>query len=227
MTKAAILQSNYLPWPGYFDLISSVDKLVLYDTAQYTKNDWRNRNRIKTEKGLRWLTVPVRTAGRLGQAINEVELDGQDWPRSHLSQLEQAYSGAPFYECTMEAIKPVLLSGHAYLSELNEALIRIFCQKLDIRTPLVRSEALPHKGTATEKIAQLCQGVSATTYVSGPAAQCYLDVDFLARSGIAVEWFDYPPTIPYTQQWGEFEPGVSTIDLLFNCGAGAGDYVKR
>src|SRR5688572_14117403 len=95
--RVAILQSNYIPWRGYFDILGSVDEFIIYDIVQFTKNDWRNRNRIRTANGLQWLTIPVKTSGRFGQTIAETDVDGTAWAGSHWKSISQAYARAPFF----------------------------------------------------------------------------------------------------------------------------------
>jgi hypothetical protein len=120
MTKRiAIVQSNYLPWKGYFDLMASVDEFVLYDDVQYTRRDWRNRNQIKTPQGLQWLTVPVRVKGKYHQSIRETEIDDEsDWASDHLKALSLNYRKAPFHNDVMGLLEPLLCSAPAMLSSL-------------------------------------------------------------------------------------------------------------
>ena len=225
MTRLVVLQSNYLPWRGYFDLIATADHLIVYDTAQFTKNDWRNRNRIKTASGPKWLTVPVVTAGRFGQPIDAVEIAGQDWAESHLSLIRQSYADAPYLDVMLETITPSLTVGHTHLSALNRDLIERLCAQLDIHTPITDAREHPHTGDATQKLVDLCRSVGATTYVSGPAAKSYLDEGALAEIGVAVEWYNYAGYPDYPQHHGAFDPQVSIIDLLAETGGAARSYM--
>lgn len=221
-----MLQSNYLPWKGYFDLIASVDQMIIYDTAQFTERDWRNRNKIKTGQGLKWLTVPVVKSGRFGQSVEEVEIRGQDWVQRHLSLIEHSYGEAPYYANMRALIEPALRAGHTRLSSLNRDLMERVCQALGITTALSWSRDFPHGGDANQKLVDLCQAAGASVLVCGPAAQSYLDTARLAALGVSVEWFDYSGYREYPQRHGAFEHGVSIIDLLAETGPDARAYLK-
>lgn len=227
MKRVAVLQSNYIPWRGYFDLIAAVDEFVVYDDAQYTTNDWRNRNIIKTREGPLWLTVPVRRAGRFGQTIREAEIDGDAWRAKHWRSITQAYARAPFIDELRRVLGPIYEGpGCRMLWELNRDLTRAINEYLGIRTVMATTAglSLPHDRNA--KLVEICRRAGATTYVSGPAARAYLDAGAFTAADIAVEWFDYQGLAEYPQQWGPFEPRVSVIDLLANCGPGSGRHMR-
>jgi len=97
MKKIAISQSNYIPWKGYFDLINIVDEFVIYDDAQYTKNDWRNRNKVQTQNGPTWLTIPVDTKGKLNQSISQAQVLNQLWRAKHWKTIAQSYAKSPYF----------------------------------------------------------------------------------------------------------------------------------
>lgn len=226
MTRVVITQSNYLPWKGYFDLIAAADHVVIYDSAQFTKGDWRNRNQIKTASGNKWITVPVKTQGRLGQAINAVQISNPNWAKRHIGQLSASYGDMPYYNEIMAMISSTLLSGQTYLTPLNVELIRVICDFLDINTPISFSENYQHEGSASEKVLQICEALKATTYISGPAAKSYLDTTLFEKASIKVEWFDYNGYPEYEQKWGAFDHYVSILDLLFHFGPNAAQYMK-
>lgn len=226
MSRTVILQSNYLPWRGYFDLVASADTLVIYDTVQFTKNDWRNRNRIKTANGPQWITVPVHQK-TLEQTVNETEIDGEHWVRKHLKSLELNYAKAAYLGAILPELRAHLEAGETRLSALNERLMRWVMDAMEIRTDICRSEDIPHDGDPTKKLVDICKATNATTYLSGPAAKAYLDESRFADNGIAVQWFDYGPYPDYRQQHGPFEPRVSVIDLLLNCGTAAAGYLSQ
>lgn len=219
MRRVAIVQSNYLPWRGYFDLIASVDEFVLYDDAQYTRRDWRNRNAIKTPQGTAWLTVPVRAKGRFTQSIRETEIDGDAWRSAHWKSIRQHYARARHAAEAFAMLAPVF-EGPAptMLSDLNRSLIESVCGYLGIRTALSTSAGIDLPEGRTAKLVALCRRAGATTYVSGPAARDYLDEAEFRAAGIEVEWFGYEGYPEYPQLWGAFEPHVSVIDLIANCG---------
>ena len=227
MKKLAIVQSNYIPWKGYFDLIAAVDEFVLFDTAQFTKRDWRNRNRIKTADGLCWLTVPVRSKGRQEQTIAETEIDGEKWAASHWRSLQLAYSRAPHYGEVAAMLKPFYLDRHyGHLSALNSELLGAICRYVGITTKISHSREAGAVSDKTERLSALCRQAGADIYYSGPAARGYLDEAAMARQGIRVVWFDYDGYAEYPQLWGPFVHNVSMLDLLFNCGRNAARYMK-
>ncbi len=225
MRRVAILQSNYVPWRGYFDLMDDVDVFIVYDEVQYTKNDWRNRNRLKTRSGLTWLTVPVRRDG-LDTRIDEARLDWtRDWTEKHRNQLAEAYREAPHWEPVASEFFGIIGKRHDRLSDLNLELMRWAAGRLGIATEIVRSTDLPGNGGKTGRLVGLVRAVGGTSYLSGPAARSYLDPDAFARAGIGVEYksYDYAP---YPQLWGEFEGAVSVLDLLLNTGPEARRHLK-
>jgi hypothetical protein len=220
--RAAILQSAYIPWKGYFDLIASVDVFVLYDDVQYTKNDWRNRNRIKTPNGLEWLTVPV--GQDIGRRIRDVLLNDPRWQAKHWKTLVANHARAAAFDAVAPLLAPLWLdTRHETLSGLNRALLEAVCGLLGIKTRLVWSWELDTEPSddRSARLAALCRSLGADTYVSGPAARAYLDTGLLERDGIRTEWFEYGPYPAYPQLWGPFAHEVSILDLLFNCGEDA------
>lgn len=227
MKRLAILQSNYVPWKGYFDLIASVDEFVLYDDMQYTRRDWRNRNRIKTPQGLQWLTVPVQAKGRFHQTIRETCIDGQAWADHHWKTLVSNYRRAPALDRTAAWLEPLYRQPWTHLSALNRGLIESVCQRLGIATRLSDSSDYALFDERSERLAAICEQAGARIYVSGPLARAYLDEAVFSRRGISVEWFEYGPYPEYPQLWGAFEHGVSILDLLFNCGDDARHFALR
>lgn len=223
--KVAILQSNYIPWKGYFDLIASVDEFIIYDDMQFTKNDWRNRNKIKTPKGVEWISVPV--GQNIDRTIREVEITDIRWQIKHWKTLSANYRGAPHYKSISEILEPVYLTKqHQNLSLLNKELIEVVCRYLNIGTVLKNSWDYTLVAGKTERLVDLCLKAQATTYVSGPAAKDYLDVRMFEDKGMSVCWYDYSGYPDYPQLWGPFEHGVSILDLLFNCGPDSRKYMK-
>ena len=227
MKKVAILQSNYVPWKGYFDLIASVDEFVLYDDMQYTRRDWRNRTQIKTPNGVQWLTVPVLIKGKYYQTIKDTQINGEAWAAAHWKSLSLNYGRAPHYKAIAVWLEPIYRTAkHSYLSHVNRELLEAVCAFLDIRTPLVSSSNYRLVEGRSERLAEICLQAGATEYVSGPAAKDYLDESVFRDRGINVIWFDYGGYQEYPQLWGDFTHGVSILDLLFNCGAQSRQYMK-
>lgn len=226
--KVAILQSNYLPWKGYFDLIASVDEFIIYDDVQYTRRDWRNRNKIKTPRGLQRLTVPIKTKGRYRQAIREAEIEGTDWSVAHWESLVRNYRRAPHFE-EVAAIfcRFYRQLRYTHLSALNRDLIEAVCVYLGITTRISCSRDYHLIDGKTERLADLCVQVRGTAYISGPAARGYIEERVFHERGIRLSWMDYAGYLQYPQLWGEFTHQVTILDLLFNCGRDAPNYMKH
>lgn len=227
MKKVAIVQSCYIPWKGYFDLIGAVDEFILYDDMQYTRRDWRNRNKIKTPQGLHWLTVPVRVKGKYAQTIRETEIDGMLWAETHWRSLTQHYRRAPYFHQIAAYLEPYYRQHtYTHLADLNHALLHAVCALLGITTQLAPSWTYQLCEGKTERLVDLCVQAGATVYVSGPAAQGYLEPSLFAAANIQLTWFDYAGYPVYPQLWGAFEHAVTILDLLFNCGPAAPRYMK-
>lgn len=226
MKKVAILQSNYIPWKGYFDLIAAVDEFILYDDMQYTRRDWRNRNQIKTPHGLQWLSVPVKVKGKFHQSIRETEIDGDSWAQDHWRALMLNYRRAPCFDEIAAIVEPLYRADYTHLSQLNRVFIETLCNYLGISTRISNCWDYTLCEGKTERLLDLCVQAGADTYISGPAAKNYLDESLFDAQGIAVEWFDYSGYPEYPQLWGAYTHTVSVLDLLFNTGKQASAYMK-
>jgi len=223
----AVIQSNYIPWKGYFDILNLADEFIIYDSVQYTRRDWRNRNRIKTPNGPGWLTVPVKVKGKYLQRIVETEVSEPEWAQRHWSTLRHNYARAPFFEAYRSELEELYLGcGESFLTAINERFIRGVCRLLGITTRISRSSDGEGAGDKTERLVQLCSDVGATEYVSGPAARSYLDRRRFERAGIAVSYMDYSGYPEYPQLFAPFEHGVTVLDLLLNTGPDARRYMK-
>jgi hypothetical protein len=221
MKRVAIVQSNYIPWKGYFDLIASVDEFVLYDEVQYTKRDWRNRNRIRTRDGTQWLTIPVQVKGRYHQTITETEVVDDRWASQHWRVLKSHYARARFFESLGPKLESLYHQAAAlrHLSAINELFLRWICEQLGIRTTVTRSETYPSPGDRNERLVGICTLAGATSYLSGPAARSYLDDEVFRRAGIELRWMAYDGYPEYRQMHGPpFVHEVTILDLLLNVG---------
>ncbi|MFZ1547920.1 MAG: WbqC family protein, partial [Candidatus Nitrotoga sp.] len=215
------------PWKGYFDMITAVDEFILYDDMQYTRRDWRNRNRIKTPHGLQWLSVPVKVKGKYHQTIYETEIDGEGWQQAHWKSLLANYRQAKCADEILAGLQPFYLEQtFTHLSDLNRALIEWVCDYLGIKTKISGSADYKLIEGKTERLVDLCQQGGATEYISGPAAQGYLDEKIFDAAGIKLTFFDYRGYSPYPQLWGEFEHAVTVLDLLLNCGPDSPNYMR-
>lgn len=226
MKKLAILQSNYIPWKGYFDIIHDVDEFCFYDDVQYTSRDWRNRNKIVTENGLKWLSVPVGQG--VHRLIYEVEIEDPSWQRTHFETIKFAYSRHPFFKQYKPFLEDVY-EGHEwkYLSDLNQYMIRIIAKEfLGCNTTFTDSRQYKTHGAKHEKLLSLVEAAQADFYESGPAAKDYIIADDYKERGIQLVWKDYSGYPEYPQKNTEqFEHGVSILDLLFNVGDEASYYI--
>ena len=225
--KIGILQSNYIPWKGYFDMIAAVDEFILYDDMQYTRRDWRNRNQIKTPQGVQWLTVPVLVKGKYHQKIRDTEIDGPDWAITHWKALVQNYRRAPHFAEIAALLEPLYLTeSFTHISQLNRHLIEAICNYLKIKTAITNSWDYTLLDGKTERLADLCKQAGGTEYISGPSAKDYVEESIFTDMNIKLTWFDYAGYPEYPQLWGEFTHGVTILDLLFNCGKDAHRYMR-
>ena len=225
--KIAISQSNYIPWKGYFDMISYVDEFVLYDDMQYTKRDWRNRNKIQTKNGPQWLTIPVEVKGKYLQKINETMVVDQSWRKKHWASICQNYSKARYFKLYEEIFRVIYLeSSEVYLSKINFLFLEAICSILNINTKLTFSSDFVLVEGKTEKLLGICKALDATVYVTGPAAGSYLDEALFISENISVEWMDYSNYPVYSQQYEPFEHFVTVLDLIFNEGPNAKNYMR-
>ena len=228
MKKIAILQSNYIPWKGYFDLIAAVDAFILYDDMQYTRRDWRNRNKIKTPQGVQWLTVPVQVKGKYDQKIKDTLIDGTAWAADHWKTLALNYGRSAHFAEIAAWLEPLYLrQSHTHLSRLNAGLIGAICGYLGIRTTIHSSSEYRLREGKSERLADLCLQAGGTIYVSGPSARTYIEESVFAAHGVVLSWFDYSGYPEYPQLWGDFVHEVTILDLLFNCGKEAPRYMRH
>jgi hypothetical protein len=222
----AILQSNYVPWKGYFDLMALVDEFVLYDDVQYTRRDWRNRNRFKSPGGIRWLTIPVQVKGRYLQRIDETVVSDSSWAGDHWSTLVAWYGDAPFFEHYRPVFEDLYMgTQEQHLSQINRRFLETVRGLLGISTPLRSSRDYSAEGQKTERLLAICHAAGADRYVSGPAARAYLDEGRFHDDGIEVTWMSYDGYPEYPQLYPPFDHGVSVLDLLFNVGEEARRYM--
>ena len=223
----AIVQSNYIPWKGYFDLIARVDEFILYDDVQYTRSDWRNRNIIKTVQGLQWLTIPIHIKGNHFQRINEAQINDTKWATAHWKSLIQTYTRAPFFAQYKDIFQHLYeTTPFPLLSQVNYHFITAICQILGITTKISWSSDYTLVGGKTERLVNLCQSTNATHYISGPAARDYIVEQLFIDANITLEYADYSGYPPYPQLYGEFAHGVSVLDLIFNVGPQVATYMK-
>lgn len=226
--RVAILQSNYIPWKGYFDLIGMVDLFVLYDDAQYTRRDWRNRNKIMTAQGSQWLTIPVAAKGKFTQAIKDTRISDPLWAKKHWHGICHNYRKAPYFDWCAAILEPLYekAAGEEMLSAVNHLFLTALCRVLGIRTRIAWSMDYDLGEGRSEKLLNVCTAAGAAGYLSGPAAKCYLDVELFRKHNIEVAWMDYGGYPEYEQLYAPFEHGVSIVDLLMNRGPDSPMWMK-
>ena len=225
--KIAIIQSCYIPWKGYFDLIKRVDEFILFDDAQYTRRDWRNRNKIKTPKGLIWLTIPVESKGKYIQKIKDTVISDSDWNRRHWESIVHRYSKAKCFRDYKDLFEKLYLgSNEKLLSQINYRFIAAMCEMLGIKTKISWSMDYKLMEGKTERLIDLCKQTGATEYISGPSAKGYIDEELFKAEGIKLQYMDYSGYPEYEQLFPPFEHRVSVIDLILNVGQEAPRYMK-
>ncbi|NIM97934.1 MAG: hypothetical protein GTO24_07625 [candidate division Zixibacteria bacterium] len=225
--QVAITQSSYIPWKGYFDLMNAVDEFILFDDMQYTRRDWRNRNKIKTANGLIWLTIPVKVKGRYHQKIKDVVISHPRWRQKHWNSIVHGYSKVRFFESYREVFEGLYLGiDESNLSLVNYQFLRAICGILGIDTKLSWSMDYALVEGKTERLVDLCKQAGATNYLSGPSAKDYIDEGLFTKEGIALQYMDYSGYPGYDQLFPPFEHHVSVIDLIFNEGPNATKYLK-
>ncbi len=225
----AIVQSNYLPWKGYIDIIAAVDVFVLFDDVQFTRRDWRNRNRIKTKDGPLWLTIPVVTKGRREQTIDEVDVANTQWAEKHWRAIEHAYARAPHFRDYADRFAQLYEDAARLtrLSAINRLFLEAICDLLGIETQLIDARSLGATGTKTDRLLGLCQRLNAGGYLSGPAATAYLEEHKFSQAKIKLAYMRYDNYAEHPQQHGAFDHKMSVIDLLFNTGSRAKEYLQH
>ena len=223
-----IVQSSYIPWKGFFDLIDGVDELVLFDDVQFVKRSWRNRNAIKTPRGVQWLTIPVRVKGRYSQRIDEVEVVDPRWAEKHWRAITHNYAPTPYFDEFAPRFERLYAEAGEIerLSEINRRFIVAVCDVLGIDTAITSSTDYPSAGRRSERLISVCRLAGATHYRSGPSARAYLDESAFTAAGIEVSYMSYEGYPEYPQRFPPFEHHVSVLDLLFNTGPNARRYMR-
>ncbi|MFC2171329.1 WbqC family protein [Acidobacteriota bacterium] len=215
----SIHQPHYLPWLRYFDKIARADIFILLDDAQFNKNGWQNRNKIKGPEGWLYLTTPIRHKHR--QAVLDVMIDTRHrWPIKHWKSIETCYRRARFFDTYIESLMNIYQQEWVKLIDLVCTMLDLFNQTLGIDTPVLRSSELGVGGAGTQRLLDLCHHVEATHYLAGSySAGAYFDFDLFRKENIEVILQDW--TAPFYKQLypkAGFIPDLSILDLLLNHG---------
>ena len=226
MKLVTIHQPNYLPWSGFFHKWLISDVFIILDTVQYHKNEWQNRNQIKTAQGTQWLTVPV--TYRFPQRIDEVGIAaGKPWARKQWAAVAQAYGKAPYFQDYAPALQALWEQPWTRLVDVNVAVIRMLGAMLGCDAPLLlASEMDEASDEPTERLIQLCQQVDGDAYLSGAEGRNYLQQHDFDVAGVDL-WFQQVEPPVYSQLYGDFIPYLSLLDVLLNLGGEARDVVLQ
>ncbi len=225
--KCVILQPSYIPWRGYFHQIGLADVFVFYDDVQYDARGWRNRNRIKTAHGSKWLTIPVHSHGSQTNhiLIKDIEIDwSKTWNQEHWLTLQHSYSKTPFFEEYKDKLQNIYHEKPQYLADFTIPLTITIAQWLGFQTQFLRSSELNATGNKTERLISILSNIGADHYISGPSAKEYIEPNLFKEAGIHLEYmqYNYPD---YPQIYPPFDPQVSILDLLFMTGKEARNYI--
>jgi hypothetical protein len=216
----SIIQSCYVPWKGFFDLIGRCDEYVIFDSVQYVKRHWHNRNRIMTANGTGWLTIPVITKGRYDQKINQVEIE-KPWADKHWHAIELAYKRSAHFDEFASKVQAWYerAERERLLSDVNAIFLRGIAEHLGLKTRITSDSIYPARGMKTERLVSIARAAGASRYISGPSARFYLDETEFLDAGISVEWMNYNGYAPYNQLHESFDHHVSILDTIFNTGS--------
>ncbi|WP_375548623.1 WbqC family protein [Oceanicaulis alexandrii] len=209
-------QPVYLPGLILFHKIALSDVFVLLPDVQFQRHSWQQRNRVRNGKEAIFLSVPVRKSGDLGRTIRQTEIAGEPWRKKHLTTLKQVYGKRPFFDVYFPAIEALIEADYANLSDLNCALIRHFCEVLELDAEIMDSAALSHEGESQDRLISLCQAAGANSYISNVGAASYVDEAGFSSQGVTHYWQAFRP--PEYAQGKAFLPSLSIVDALFNLG---------
>lgn len=219
MSAVIITQSNYIPWKGYFSSMRKAKYFVVYDEMQYTKRDWRNRNILITEKGPRWITIPIEVKGKYYQKISEAQVSNLHWGTDHWNFIKNNYGRAKYFKEYKSVFEELYLNPISkYLSEINVAFINKILLLLNIKIEIISSSEFNLVGNRTEKLVNICKELGASKYLTGPSAKNYMDENIFEKEQIKVEYYDFSGYPEYKQQWDKFDHSVSILDMFFNLG---------
>ena len=223
--KSAIIQSSFIPWKGYFDIIHTVDTFIFLEDVQYTKRDWRNRNKLKSPNGEIWISVPVIVASP-EQKIFETKIDySTEWVEKIKKTIHHNYAASKFYSQYKDQILSLFDKKFETISEFNINATKKISSILGIKTKFINSLELATSGKKDDRLIEICKKIGADSYLSGPSAKDYISNTKFESARIELLYVDYLGYPEYSQLWGNFTHYVSIIDLIFNCGPEAPYYI--
>ncbi|SCA56292.1 conserved hypothetical protein [Candidatus Terasakiella magnetica] len=215
--KITIHQPEHMPWSGYFHKMAQADQYVLLDNVQFKKNNWQNRNRIIDRAGnVLWLSVPVNMKGHISSTIRETTIqNSQKWQKKYIGRIRGAYAKHPYFKEYWPELENILTTEYDFIWQLNVRLIEFFKNILLIETPLVFASDLETHGNSTDLLLSICQALNADTYISGPDGASYMELEKFAQVKVDIVFHSFKPPVYEARN---FEPGLSTLDLIMNCG---------
>lgn len=220
MVTVSIHQPHFLPWLNYFNKVAKADVFIWLDDVQYRRRYFQNRAKIKTQNSELWITVPIKKADYLAE-IKAIEILEDSMPKM-LKTIQSLYQKAPYFKVYFNDISTILLSNHQYLSDLNFDLFIYLNKVLGINTKIIKSSDLNvgDIDNPNERLVKLCSHFNATHYIAGKGGKNYMDLELFKQNNIEIQWQDFPnQNTVYPQVNGDFVPGLSVIDVLFNVGA--------
>ena len=228
MSKIGILQPNYIPWKGVFDLIDQVEVFVFYDDVQYTVKDWRNRNIIKTSHGDKWLSVPVIHKGKRNQLIHEAKINNiENWQKNHYKTIKLAYSKTKYFNEYYYILEELYLNNKwDKIAELDIFATKLIAVALGIKVEWVRSSELKKAGDKDgERVVKICKELGCNHFINGPTSKPFMNERLFNEACIKLDYLEYNYNV-YEQQHPPFNHNVTVLDLIFNCGPNAINYIR-
>lgn len=211
-------QPVYLPWLGLYHKIALADNFCIFDIAQYQNKDFNNRNRIKTNAGSIWLSVPVESKGHYEKSLKDIKIVNNGWNRKHFKSIDLAYRKAPFYSKYIDQLEFLLLgNSYTYLADLNFSTLEFGLKSLGIDLPILTASNFAFEGVKSDLVLDMCRKLGANNYLFGTQGKDYADISSFIKSNVKPYFQEYIHPV-YPQLHGEFEPYMSIIDLLFNVG---------
>lgn len=218
--RIAIMQPGYLPWLGFFELMQNCDLFIVLDDVQYTKRDWRSRNRIRTKEGWMWLTVPVLVKNKRGQRIRDTQINNDcPWKEKHLKSLKSNYSKARYFDVCIGELESIYRKDWVFLLDLDMEIILFMAHHFSIKTNITLASSLDIHGLGgNDHILEICRKLGANELYDSAGAKPFIDLNLFENANIKVVFQEYRHPV-YAQIHQPFLPHMSAIDLLFNAGA--------
>ena len=217
-----IHQPEHLPWLGLFNKIAKADKYVILDSVQYEKNYFQNRNRILGTNGVQWLSIPISNKGHMDGSIATTLIASDPknakWKEKYLQTIRMSYGKYLFFNEVFPVLEKAMDVDSPYFCENNIAVIKAFCDALNIHPEYVRSSSLGVNGLKSDLILDICKATNADVYIAGPSGRDYLDMNSFKEAGIKVVFNDYHHPVYPQRRSEEFISHLSALDLFMNVG---------